>query len=116
MRNPLLEVNQLELMRLWAELNEAWHGINNYGGDTAEIYSYRLQPYSPMAHGPGKTEIGNIERRILCDNAANALVNLVEMFCDEYNCTATIDDIPPRKWQYEFTAFDHRAHVKIVKG
>ena len=115
MRNLLLEVSQLELMKLWAELNEAWHGINGFGGDTAEVYSYRLQPYSPMAHGANETDIGNIDKRILCSNAANALVNLVEMFCHEYNCTATIDNIPPQRWKYEIDIFDHRAHVKIKK-
>ncbi len=110
MKNLLLEVSQLELMKLWAELNEAWHGINGCGGDTAEIYSYRLQP----AHS-SETKTGNIQRGILCHNAANALVNLVEIFCDEHSCAATIDNIPPRKWQYEIDIFDHRAHVRIKK-
>ncbi len=109
MKNLLLEVSQLELMKLWAELNEAWHGINGFGGDTAEIYSYRLQPYSPMAR------TGNIQRGILCHNAAYALVNLVEIFCGEYKCAATIDNVPPRKWQDEIDIFDHRAHVRIKK-
>ena len=115
MRNQLLEVSQFELMKLWAELNEAWHGVNGFGGNTAEIYSYRLQLYSPMAHGPNRTGTGDIEKRILCHNAACVLVDLVEMFCHEYSCTATIDNAEPRKWQYEIDTFDHRAHVKIEK-
>ena len=53
---PLLTVNPLEMMHLWGELVECYHGVNGYGSDTAEIYAYRLMPYSPLVHSTALKE------------------------------------------------------------
>lgn len=36
-----------QALSIWSELEQAYYGDNAYGGDTAEIYAYRLQPADP---------------------------------------------------------------------
>ncbi len=106
-------------MTLWAELNEAWHSINGYGGNTAEIYSYRFQRYSPMAHGSNRTETGDEKLKSHYRQAASSLVDLVELFCTIYDCNAAIDNMKPNSWKHEIDTglreYSHRAHVKIER-
>jgi hypothetical protein len=42
-----LSMNQA--LGLWSELESAYYGKNRFGSDTAEIYTYRLMPYTPSA-------------------------------------------------------------------
>jgi len=115
--NPLIEVPLIELLKLWGELVEAYHGKHGFGGDTAEIYAYRLQPYHPLAHGRPITENGNEELHLISLRAGNALVALVEEFCNQYDCQATINDIGLDAFFKELNAnrfeFDWRVYVKI---
>ena len=113
---PLLTVNPMEMMRLWGELVECYHGVSGYGSDTAEIYAYRLMPYSPVAHGD--TAKGQLrEDRIRDSNstAANALVSLCEEFQRTYDCVITFDGLKAKHWLRDFgDTFDHRVHVKVA--
>lgn len=108
----LLDVPTLELMKLWAELVEAYHGHNGYGGDTAELYACRFQRNDPrLAHENMRDEA----RRENGIASAPDLVELVELFCEEYDCAALIDGHAPTEWSKMVQCFDHRAHVKIVR-
>lgn len=118
--NPLVEVSQIELLRIWGELVESYHGVNGHGGDTAELYACRFQRYSPMIHGGHDLTSNQLRLKAGVDrNAAFALVALVEEFCREYNCSAEIDGIDPAIWCKEISfnqrAFDHRAQVKVKR-
>lgn len=112
--NPLIEVSIIELLRIWGELVEAYHGVNSFGGHTAEIYSYRLQRFSPMAHiHDDKERQGEINQK-----AANALVALLEEFCREYECKVMVDDLQLNDWckqvNYRQIIFDHRVHITVI--
>ncbi len=50
--SALLRLPTLELLSLWSELEQCYHNEHGYGGDTAEIYAYRLQRHNPTRqHG-----------------------------------------------------------------
>lgn len=124
MSTSLLTINTLELMKLWGELVEAYHCKNGYNGDTAEIYAYRLMPYSPTAHGGEFGFTGAQARREVNRSAAMALCELCELFAAQYGCAVGIQGggdepkwLEPRDWlkveAVEY--FDHRAHVRVWK-
>lgn len=117
---PLIEVSLIELLKLWGELVEAYHGVNGFGGSVAEIYAYRFQRYSPLAHGPPINRRPSDELRDIHLRAGNALVELIEEFCNQYNCQATVDGLEVSAWCRQLNAgafeFDHRAHVAVAKA
>jgi uncharacterized protein YlbG (UPF0298 family) len=109
-------------MNLWGELVECYHGVNGYGGITAEIYSYRFSRYDPYIHQgidifkdkqPSEMYIQRTGEQHI--HAANALVELVQLFCDAHDVEAMIDNMTPKKWLKEVgEGFSHRAHVRIT--
>lgn len=42
-------LSMLQALGIWDDLLEAYHGVNRYGGDTAEIYGYRLSERCPSS-------------------------------------------------------------------
>ena len=116
--NPLIEVSIIELLRLWGELVEAYHDKNGFGGNVAEIYAYRFQRYSQLAHLQPITKMGEEELHLISIKAGNALIALVEEFCSQYHCKAMIDEIEPDTWCRRLNSglieFNHRVHVTIL--
>lgn len=117
---PLLTMPPLELAKLWGELVEAYHGKNGFGGDTAELYSYRFQRMNPQLHA---AKIDDEDRRDEIEwehyfAAGRALLSLLQQFCMDHQCSTTIDGIEAEEWAESIACdnhrFDHRAHVKIV--
>ena len=104
------------MMKLWGDLVECYHGVNGYGSDTAEIYAYRLQSYSPVVHNGGlMTELKAERAADLNAIAANALASLCEEFARQYDCKVEIDGHEIGNWLSLVTdQFDHRAHVKVI--
>ena len=48
-----------QALGLWGDLVEAYHGVNPYGGDVAELYLYRFMrdcPSARMGIGSAKAE------------------------------------------------------------
>lgn len=106
----LLEIGILPLLRLWSELVEAYHKINRYGGDIAEIYAYRFQNNNPILHITDRKQLELITGR--------QLTQLLRLFCTEYLCTIevnkmTLTEIEELVEEGCFK-FDHRVHVKIM--
>ena len=119
---PLLTMPPLELAKLWGELVEAYHGKNGFGGDTAELYSYRFQRMNPRLHASVMEE-GSAKDEAEWKHyfeAGRALLSLVQQFCMDSQCSATIDGIEAEKWAEKIACddhrFNHRAHVKILRG
>jgi hypothetical protein len=119
----MINVSLLELLKIWGELVECYHGLNDFGGDTVELYAYRFQPYSPLGHSEAKQlvdsslkldTLAEIERR-----GAVSLFNIVRELCKQFECSAEIDGIPSNDWMWEIQdrkrVFDHRAHVSIIR-
>lgn len=112
--NPITTIPLSELLNLWGELVEAYHGVHGYGSDTAEIYAYRLQAYSPMAHD-------HKDEKALHDcaiNAAEALAALCIAFEGAQDCRVTIDNMAPNAWlaasRKGGVLFNHRAYIRVV--
>ena len=107
-------VSMNQALSIWSELWQAYYGKNGYGGDTAEIYAYRLMPYSPSFNMTGETfQESNDELRI---NAVNSLVALCNQFAKENDCVIEIDKCPLDKWVSLIgREFDHRCHVRVVR-
>ena len=99
----MINLSQNQLLELWSDFEQAYYGDHPYGGDTAEIYAYRLLQYDPTQSRPWRDE-----QRI---QATNSLRAVLDLFCKKRSCRATIDGVPRTKWK---SRFDHRCHVKIV--
>lgn len=123
--NALMTVNLLGMLRVWGRLVEAYHGVNGYGSDTAEIYAYHLTRYSPIVHGKHAVSgpSGKLYEEEKADNArhaANALCSIIEEFCSEYaDCRVEIDGISLAEWcalnNNHRHVYDHRCHVRVIK-
>ncbi len=106
----LLEIGPMELMDLWAKLVEAYHGVNGYGGHTAELYAYRFVAWSPIK--PKNNE---------WKKAAGRLVELLYLFKSKFGpeIGVSIDGCTIADWEYymqiDYIQFDHRVHVKIIR-
>jgi hypothetical protein len=114
-KNALIEVSLIELLKIWGELIEAYHGVNGFGGHVAEIYSYRLQRYSPAGHAVGGRDDDKQEIYV---RAANSLAEIVIEFSRQYDCEVLIDDRQPVKWRdlSRLTPFSHRAYVEVNRS
>lgn len=113
---PLLTVTLIEMMKLWGDLVECYHGVNAYGGYTAEIYAYRLQSYSPVDHNASvMTDLKAARTAELNTMAANALASLCEEFARQYECKIYIDGRDLPDWLMAIgDQFDHRVHVEVM--
>lgn len=97
----LLEISPLDLMALWGELVEAYHGVNGFGGDTAELYAYRFLSHVSSAENEDYFK------------ARHKLNALLELFCMAYKCSALVDGRHPSHYAHE--TFSWRARIQIVK-
>jgi hypothetical protein len=119
----MINLSMTQAIELWDELRDCLEGCNRYGGDTAEIYAYRLTKHHVPTKGTGPSYPDEDEFQI-----AASLTNLVQHFCYRHECKAEITcsgstiqgivrifpqlgkggSVPP-------FPFSHRAHVKIIR-
>ena len=114
---PLLTVSPIEMMKLWGDLVECYHDVNQYGGNVAEIYAYRFMSFNPTIHSEGLKPENKfrIEKEVeIVSLAANALASICEEFSRNFDCIVTINDLAIAIWLCESrrTPF-HRAHVCV---
>jgi hypothetical protein len=105
-----------QALSIWSELWQAYYGKNGYGGDTAEIYAYRVMPYEPVVAGANmkdfrETETFKRSSRAAYAKATNSLVNLLIKF-ESADCHLEVNGKSIREWA-EKEYFDHRCHVKV---
>ena len=103
-----------EMFRIWAELEEAKRGENGFGGDTAEIYAYRLVTdlASPGTHWDSRSD--------LASTAAQRLNDLCQEFVERYpEYEVAIELHSPREFtamdfdKVNVPAFSHRIHLQV---
>lgn len=101
----------IELMGIWGELVECYHGVNGFGGDTAEIYAYRLCASSPSAANNDE------RRREDAVKARDALVDLCETFEREWSgVRVLIQDRAPQAWAALVgDSFSWRTRVRVER-
>lgn len=101
---------------VWDELVNAYHGRNGYGGQTAEIYSYRLEEYSPSIHRcAGQIPDFLLEDAIkIATEAAQNLLELIKLFQESYDCDVFIYEETLAKWEEKLSRYS-RYHVKVMR-
>jgi len=96
-------LSPLALVSLWSDLEQAYFGKHGSGGDTAEVYAYRLNTGRPEG-GKGASE-----------EAAEALVDVCNYFAKARYAAITIDGMSPATWfAAERHSFFHRCYVKVM--
>ncbi len=113
-------ISMNQALSIWSELWQAYYGKNGFGGDTAEIYAYRLMPYVPDVHAHHNSQYRESQSYIfrnmdVSEKAAHSLCELLYAFQKETNCDITIDGESIGDWFHDQgSLFDHRCHVKIT--
>jgi hypothetical protein len=92
-------------LHLWTELVEAYHGVNGFGGDVAEIYAYKLTPFSyvPDAFKDGQQA------------ALRRLLAICQEFERLMKCSLLLNELSLAEWQSGVFVFTHRVHIKVVR-
>lgn len=115
----MLNLSMAQALSVWSDLLEAEFGRNRFGGDTAEIYAYRLQPCSPSAEQP----VGVLGQEACRDQGLIASRNLYEIlshFRDVrevevfVGCGRTDDGRPLGDWMLG-EVFQHRTQIRVRK-
>ena len=109
-----LSLNQV--LSLWSDLEKAYHGTHGFGGDTAEIYIYRLMPFEPAIMRDPKAEehgiIGSSAREAY-ERANKSLFKLLSKFAKDRDAAITVDEKELGPW-LKTARNTHRVHVKVV--
>lgn len=105
-----------ELLDLWSELEQAFHGTNSYGGHVAELYAYRFRRYNPIrANGSGDIKAEAERDDALA--AAASLSALLHEFARRRECYVYVG-VSRQKWRpigpwLARTPFVHREHIQV---
>lgn len=110
------QISMAQALGIWSDLCAAYHG-KGWGGDTAEVYLYRLMPNDPSANlaraqGP-KGGMSDAALHAQVRHANESLYELLDYFAEERNCRIEINGRDLGRWLMQ-AAFDHRVHVKVT--
>lgn len=96
-----------QALSLWSELEQAYFKKNGYGGDTAEIYIYRLMPHTPS--------IGTFENLAVeaYDCANQAMYELLAMFAEDRDAVIMVAGRELGEW-LKTARYHHRVHVRVL--
>lgn len=114
-------ISMNQVLSIWDELWQAYYGDNAYGSDTAEIYAYRLMPYSPTLMLDGnndkfrETDTYKKAEREIYTNAKISLISLLSKFEFDNNCRIEVNGLSIGNWAINEELFDYRCHIKIIK-
>ncbi len=98
----LFSMSVPQVLDLWSELEQAYHGTNRYRQNAAEIWAHNLMPNSPTYHerfasvaqsDAFKSEIETVE-----SSAMSALYELLTRFARNRNADILINGRPLGKW------------------
>ena len=107
----LSEIPLVELMKLWGELVECYHGVHFYAGESAQIYAYRLMRYRPTVVSGNPVAVA--EESVA---AGRRLLELVNLFCAAYEDAQVRVDGKLVEDYWQSFPFDHRAVVTVLKA
>jgi hypothetical protein len=97
-----------QLINLWVQLEDAYRGVNGYGGDTAEIYAYTVQarppgyPWGFFAEDDKEFEL----------KASKSLYEVLNLFKKKRKCVIYVEGRLLGEWLLK-ERFHHRVHVRI---
>ena len=111
----LATISLSQALGVWGDLVEAYHGVNGYGGDTAEVYLFRLMPRDPSAErGPDGGTLAAQAVVAQARAARLALADLCRLFAEHYgDAIVTIEGLSIDAWPGADEHNRHRAHVHV---
>ena len=111
----MIHISTSQLLRLWSELDDAYYGKNRFGGDTAEIYAYTLQPADPSRNPSLAPEHEYQEaERYAALQAAQTLFHVLCEFEKIRECSVLVNGkIITHSLAHQ--PFEHRVHIKVQK-
>lgn len=100
---------------IYDELVLAKYGENGFGGDTAEVYAYKLMPNVPSYN----MHLTDDETLMVEKKAAEELYSICEIFASKHKVNIEIDDIDAKLWlnrvRAEIERFNYRIHIKVIR-
>lgn len=106
----MIDLSMRQVIELWSDLEEARHGTNSFGGNTAEVYAYRLLSAAEDS-GQGKEVSGKV--------AARRLFDLLHLFQEMHGVDVRVEvgrhhDGHGYEWllDHPITA---RTHVRVIE-
>lgn len=108
----ILNLSIRQTVDVWCDLDDAYYGHNRFGGDTAEIYGYRLMQYSPgiQFQAPG-VRAYDVARAEMAEQAAESLSALLTEFCKIRAVHVEVDGL---LFYGSLPPLDHRCHVRVI--
>ena len=110
----ILNIPLGEVLNLWKDFTEAYHGVHGYGGHVAEIYAYRLCRDDPTRRLDGKCVMKEKSNQEAYDDAKLALIVLLQLFAKNMQAFIMVNGKTLAKWHEGNEPFDHRVHVEIL--
>ena len=116
-----MECTIRQAVGIWDELVDAYYGRNGYGGQTAEIYSYRLEQYSPGVHKFSDDKIPSMylnDAKRIAIEAAQSLIDIIKLFLEKYNSDITVENMTIPIWENKIKQgkfLSHRYHVTVLR-
>lgn len=110
-------LSMVQALGIWSDLEAAYYGKNSFGGDTAEIYMYRLMSSNPRAEAarqqknPTGIVLEGLQEQI--QDANKALHSILKHFAKERNVGIMVNGKELGEWLRK-ADFDHRVHVKVT--
>ena len=113
-----------QALDVWTDLMYAHEGKHGYGGDTAEIYMYRVTAHDPTLARADEafreTTTYNNAHEASCKKSTRALYELLLKFERDLECELWIvlgrgDHKRLGPWFIERAPFTHRVHVKVER-
>jgi len=102
---------------IYNDLIDAKNGTHGFGGNVAEIYVYKLMPYSPTYSMHPEGKIWDDDNRMLEKKAAEDFHSLCYIFSKKHEVSIFIDGIDMHKWISKVRSgeirFYHRVHVEV---
>lgn len=114
MTSLILNIPMIEVLRIWGELVEAEHGVNGYGGDTAELYAYRFCGDSPTRRlQEVKGKLRTKADKAAAMEARETLYSFLSLFEKVKSVKCEVDGKTLWDWFQTNEPFDHRVHVRV---
>ncbi len=104
----------ITVLEIWEELTLAKHGLHGYGGDTAEIYSYRFQRNSPSRTLKEGSELRKEADKKAWVEAKECLVAILCLYMRHYSVVISVNGEPLHEWMSSTDQFSHRVHVRVI--
>lgn len=114
----MLNLSQNQLISLWCDLEDAYHGQHAYGSDTAEIYAYLFMSANPSVmnflYSQKKGSFMEDAYREETLKAAESLYNLLKTFMQKRDCRIVVNRRKFGEWVAK-EPFEHRVEVQIIR-